>query len=177
MPVPVFTSGEVLTAANMNQVGLWLVKTQTIGTSVSSQAVTNAFSASYDNYLITVNGGTASTASSISLQLGSTTTGYYEGRPGINITNGAYVGNVTNNGASFITGQYTTTGKHMATTLTNPFLNTETRQFSQGFNMDTGSASLSYGLLNNALSYTGFTLFALAGTWTGGTIRVYGYRQ
>jgi hypothetical protein len=37
---PDFSSGAVLTAAQMNSVGLWLVKTQTVGTTVSSVAVT-----------------------------------------------------------------------------------------------------------------------------------------
>jgi hypothetical protein len=37
---PDFSSGAVLTAAQMNSVGLWLVKTQTVGTAVSSVAVT-----------------------------------------------------------------------------------------------------------------------------------------
>ena len=45
MSFPVFASGDVLNASDMNGVGLWLVKTQTIGTGVSSVVVTGAFSA------------------------------------------------------------------------------------------------------------------------------------
>ena len=48
---PTFSSGSVLTAAQMNAVGLWLVKTQTVGTAVSSVSVTDVFSSNYDNNL------------------------------------------------------------------------------------------------------------------------------
>jgi hypothetical protein len=76
---PDFTAGQVLTAAQMNQIGLWLVKTQTIGTAVSSVTVTGAFTADYHSYLIRVIGGTASTSLTLNLTLGSTVTGYYYG--------------------------------------------------------------------------------------------------
>jgi hypothetical protein len=39
---------------------LTLIKTQTIGTAVSSVTVTGAFSTTYDNYKIIVSGGVAS---------------------------------------------------------------------------------------------------------------------
>jgi len=77
MPVPVFTAGETLDASEMNAVGLWLVKTQTIGTGVSSVAVTSAFSTNYDTYRIVVSGGVATNTDVMRLTLGSTTTGYY----------------------------------------------------------------------------------------------------
>ena len=81
MTYPSFTSGEVLTAADMNAVGLWLVKTQTVGTAVASVTVTDAFSSTYDNYRIIYTGGAASTSCVLSLQFGiggtMTTTNYY----------------------------------------------------------------------------------------------------
>jgi len=40
--------------------GLTFIKSQTIGSAVSSVTVTGAFSATYDNYLITINGGAGS---------------------------------------------------------------------------------------------------------------------
>jgi hypothetical protein len=46
-----WASGEVLTAADLNAyAGLILVKTQTIGTAVSSVTVTGAFSSTFQNY-------------------------------------------------------------------------------------------------------------------------------
>ena len=57
---PVFSAGAVLTAAQMNAVGLWEIKTQTIGTGVASFEVTGAFSSDYDNYKIVINSMDAS---------------------------------------------------------------------------------------------------------------------
>jgi hypothetical protein len=73
-----WSSGEVLTAADLNAyAGLILVKTQTIGTAVSSVTVTDAFSSTFDNYRIIVGGGTQSASTTIEFRLGSSTTGYY----------------------------------------------------------------------------------------------------
>jgi hypothetical protein len=177
MTFPTFSAGEVLRAEDMNAVSSWLVKSQTIGAGVSSVVVTGAFSADYDQYVITLAGGTASTSNLISLRLGSTATGYFEGRPGVAIVGGAFIGNVTNGGAEFFVGQFTTTGKAMHTLLMNPFLATETRHFSQGYQQATTAVAYSAGILNDTTSYTSFTLAPLAGTWTGGTINVYGYKK
>ena len=157
--------------------GLVLVKTQTIGTGVSSVTVTGAFSSTYDNYVIAINGGTASTTGGITMQLGSTNTGYYEARPGVAISGGTYVGNVTNNGTAFNIGSYSTTGKQCFDTLLNPFNSTETVHFSGSYSNGTTQMNSSNGYLNNQVSYTAFTVAATSGTWTGGTIAVYGYRK
>jgi hypothetical protein len=176
-----FTSGQILTAAQMTTLqtntGLCFISSTTIGSAVSSVTVSGAFSTTYDQYVITVSGGTASTSNLISMTLGATATGYYEGRPGVTLVGGAFVGNVTSNGAQFFTGQFTTTGKYMNTIVVNPFLSTETKHMSQGYNTDTTAVSLSNGWLNNTTSYTAFTLAPLAGTWTGGIVNVYGYRK
>ena len=79
MPVPDFSPGEVLTAAAMDSIGLWLVKTQAVGAGVSTIVVSDAFSANYDNYLITYTGGSASTTMNLSLRLGTVTTTEYYG--------------------------------------------------------------------------------------------------
>jgi hypothetical protein len=181
MAIKTFTTGEVLTASDTNTYlansGMVYVTSATIGTGVSTVTVSGAFSATYDQYHIIINGGTASTSDFIAMTLGATTTGYYEGRPGIAIPGGAYAGNITNNGGNFFVGQFTTTGKSMSTVLANPFLATETRHYSQGFSTSTSSCAYSSGVLNNTTSYTAFTLAANAGTWTGGTVTVYGFRK
>ena len=71
--LPAFTTGQVFTAAaanNMANSGLTYVKQQTIGNGVASVTVSDAFSATYDNYKIVINGGATSAQTSISLQLG-----------------------------------------------------------------------------------------------------------
>ena len=58
--------------------GLRLVKKQTIGSGVSSVNVTSAFSATYENYKIIVNGGVGSATTAVAFKLGASTTTYNE---------------------------------------------------------------------------------------------------
>lgn len=51
MPVPSFSVGEVLTAANMNAIGLWLVKTHTF-TNQTSTDVLSAFPSDYQAFRV-----------------------------------------------------------------------------------------------------------------------------
>jgi hypothetical protein len=176
MPVPDFSPGEVLTAAAMDSIGLWLVKTVTIGSTVASVPVADAFSADYDNYLITVNGGAASTGNELRVQLGSTTSGYY-----YQLIYGAWANSAlaegNTNASNFpYTGMGTSSGLVMRCYLANPHRPTATRMSADYFGT-TSNAGILVGLINNTTQYTGFTLVANTGTWTGGTIRVYGYRS
>jgi hypothetical protein len=156
--------------------GLRLVKKQTIGTGVSSVTVTNAFSATYENYQIIVSGGVGSTSQAMALTLGASATGYYSsGR----IVTYAGVGsdNGTNNGSSWTFGAYSSVDTNSGNVfLRSPFLAKNT-----GFNSiyaDTvgsgGAAAAFQGVHDSAVSYTDFT-YTVAGTLTGGTIYVYGY--
>jgi hypothetical protein len=175
MTFPSFTTGEVLTAADMNAVGLWLVKKQTIGSAVSTAVVTDAFSSSYDNYLITVNGGTGSTTASMQLQLGSTTSGY---RTNYIYTswNSTVAGDGTSTGANYSRfGHGTTTSLFAYCVVINPNLAQNT-YFASSF-INTSDGGPANGMLANSTQYTGFTIIAGSGTYTGGTIRVYGYRN
>ena len=180
MTFPVFASGDVLNASDMNAVGTWLVKTQTIGTAVSSVTVTGAFSSDYDNYIVTVSGGAASTTNYGNLTLGSTSTGYY-----ILGYYGAYTvatlnGLIVNNGSNFgeccvgttndIEGYFYVGSPNLAKP-------THVRLFNAG-SATTGNVSSFYqGFVNNTTQYTAFTITASTGTFTGGTIRVYGLRN
>lgn len=154
--------------------GLQLVKTQTIGTAVSSVTVSSVFSATYDHYKIMVSGGTASTNVNIRLALGATTTGYsywiWERQTG------AFLSADLVNGA-FIQFGYGTTGfKNGSIEILNPFASDETI-FLNGAGVRTDAYVNVGGYLNNTTSYTDFTLTCSTGTITGGTIRVYGYRN
>ena len=64
MAVKTFTAGETATAADTNTYlansGLVYIKEQTIGNGVGSVTVSNAFSATYDNYVININVTTSS---------------------------------------------------------------------------------------------------------------------
>lgn len=161
--------------------GLELVKTQTVGTAVSSVTVTNAFSATYDRYLVTLSGGTCTTNRALNLTLGSTNTGYYSSFIYITYNSPTIIGSNNNGGSSFLDAAVVTVDSMTGRIeINNPFNAVRTDITWQ--HGGTGTASQAHysgsGFLNNSTSYTDFTLtMASSGTMTGGTIRVYGYRN
>lgn len=157
--------------------GLTLVKSQTIGSAVSSVTVTDAFSATYDNYLIVVSGGEGSGNNNTQMTLGSTTAGYYQSGYYVSMTGTALTGHNINNGSNW-SATYFSTGAHSGhINLQNPYLSKNTTMNSILIG-GTGYFIANYtGMLNNTTSYTAFTLTAAGGTMTGGTIRVYGYQN
>jgi hypothetical protein len=187
MPLTTYTAGEVLTASSLNanlsfaasSGALQLVKTQTIGSAVATVEVTSAFSATYENYLITVSGGASSASGNMRIILGATTAGYYQ-----SFVNAPYDGSAasvvaTNNGAIWTySGYATANGINMSVTLQSPQL-AKLTYISAPYNNGTTTAGVgsgqSNGFLNNSTQYTAFTISPASGTLTGGTIRVYGY--
>lgn len=175
---PDFVSGQVLTAAQMNQIGMWEIKTQTIGTGVASVTVTDVFSADYDVYDIMVVGGSASALSTARVTFGSTATGYYWGwwgwtyasaQVGQGAANATSFSYLVNAGANGIIGNFRVFNPFTAqvTTVAGVAPQLNTLEFGGGC----------AGFLNNTTSYTAFTITPGSGTFTGGTIRVYGYRK
>jgi hypothetical protein len=157
--------------------GLVFVKSQVVGTAVSSVTVTNAFSANYDNYFVTYSGGIMSNNTYISLRLDSVATGYYGSFIYADFTGGAPTQVNDNNNNSFVVvggGNVDSVG--MAITILQPFLASVTRVGAIGVHYGTRFGSYA-GLENSATSRSEFTIFTGAGTFTGGTIRVYGYRK
>ena len=174
---PDFTSGAVLTAAQMNSVGLWLVKTQTIGNAVSSVTVTGAFSADYDNYIVTVSGGANSIGgNALDLKLGSTVTGYYFSMIYSSWNAVVTAAGQANVGRIDYVGHAGTQGLNAFMEINSPFLakNTTVRASIQN---STNYGGTTNGFLNNTTSYTSFIIATTGGTMTGGTIRVYGMRN
>ena len=156
--------------------GLNLITTQTIGSAVATVEVTGAFSATYENYLITVSGGASSSSELLRMVLGSTVTGYYNVLVNTAFSGAAVSGASGNNAAlwSFI-GFGTSNGLNMAVNLQGPQLAKHTFMSATYVNPNGGSAGAVNGYLNNTTQYTAFTISPAAGTLTGGTIRVYGY--
>jgi hypothetical protein len=176
MTFPSFSSGEVLRAADMNAVGLWLVKTQTVGTGVSSVTVTDAFSADYYNYFLTYTGGTSSASANIELLIGSATTAYFSSLQFAAL--GGSTANATGqtNAGFFNWAGHTSSNRQVcAINVYNPFLSKNTSMTSL-FDNDT-DAGYTYGVLKDTNSYTSFILRASTGTFTGGTIQIYGYKK
>lgn len=159
--------------------GMTLIKTQTIGTGVSTVTVTDAFSSTYDGYLITVSGGAASATVNMGLQLGSTNTGYYSARiVGVFSTSQVQCG-TDNNGSAWTLGAVTANTINANYFIQDPFLTKVTKISGQYVTAVTnGDAGHMSGWLNNTTSYTAFTIFPSSPqTLTGGTIRVYGFQN
>ena len=178
MSYPSFSVGEVLTAADMNAVGRWLVKTVTVGTTVTTVPVTDAFSTEYDNYEIVFSGGSKSVSGTMNLQLGATGAGYYNTWYGRDYLNNP-VQNAGSNVATTSVGVEGTTNGMDATWFVNsPFLTRRTTYRGVTNSIQVGGYSYNFGgFVDNATSYTAFTLLVGTGTLTGGTIRVYGLRN
>lgn len=160
--------------------GLKLVKAQTIGTAVSSVTVTGAFSADFDKYLVSISGGAGSGNTGVNLTLGSTATGYYYAANYVAYTGSSGVFSGSNDTALKECIYASANAINCHVTINNPFL--AKRTF---FNYETSGAATSAvnlssrggGYLDNDISYTAFTITTVSGTLTGGTIRVYGYRN
>jgi hypothetical protein len=177
MAIKTFTTGEVLTAADTNTYlansGLVFVKSQTIGTGVSSVAVTSAFSSTYDNYRIVVSGGVGSALQAIAMIMTGSTASYYQILAYWTYALAAPSALSVNNGANWTYIGESGDSNTIAIDILNPN-NAKYTQFSGGYiGSVAGTVSGYHGV---ASAFTGFTL-SVAGTMTGGTITVYGYRK
>ena len=181
MAIKTFTTGELLTASDTNTYlansGLVFIKQQTIGNGVGSVTVSSAFSADYDSYQIVVSGGTSSGNFTTRLTLGSTATGYYFAGAYCtyaNVVSGSSGGNV----ASWLTTSNNTDANVLNVFLSQPFLAKPTVYSTNYYGVSSGDGAIALqGYLNNSTSYTAFTLTNSGGTYTAGTITVYGYRK
>jgi len=173
-------SAWVMIADTDSPPGLQLIKTQTIGSAVSSVTVSDVFSSEFDNYRVIVIGGTGSTAQGIHFSLGSSTTGYYGSA--LTVLHGSdSIGYIRSNNASawLDVGISTTAKNFVDVTVYEPFISTPTGMTHLGradYRTTGGSGTGGGGFHNVSASYTSFTL-SVGGTMTGGTIRVYGYRN
>jgi len=159
--------------------GLTLVKSQTIGSGVSTVTVTDAFSATYDTYLMTVSGGVASGNLALNLTLGATATGYYWVGSSQQYGSSTLTSTFINNGASFESVVYCSTNALSGQcVIDNPFATKRTMvRYEATGSSTTYFRNQAQGFLDNALSYTALTLTTSTGTITGGTVRVYGYQN
>jgi hypothetical protein len=159
--------------------GLTLIKAQTVGSAVSSVEVTSAFSATYDNYLITYTGGAGSAdAMDLSMQFGATTTGYAYSGFYQSTTSSTLTGYATNSTSALGFSTMSTLGASAEAFVSNPFASSRTSVASRGTPLISGDFRTDYaGRVENTTSYTSFKINSAGGTMTGGTIRVYGYQN
>ena len=172
------TGLELVTTATCSSGGTASGGVVTIGSTVSSVTVSNAFSTTYDNYVIMISGGVGSTDLNLRLTLGSTATGYYYGGMYAKYDGTASAFAAVANNTFWDIGYGSTNALSGKGELDSPFLAKRTVLRS----IATGTSTTYYmnnyaGFLNDATSYTAFTVTPSPGTITGGTIRVYGYRN
>lgn len=173
---PTFNSGDVLNASSMNAIGLWLVKSQTVGSGVSSVTVTGAFNADYDNYKVIYSGGVGSTGNNMRMNLGSAVTNYYGNIIYTTFSSATVLAITTNNGSSCTyvgggDGSFCT----MDVDVLSPFATKPTLVHSMY--QDQNAFGNSGYRLADSTSYSSFSIAPNIGTITGGTIYVYGYRK
>jgi hypothetical protein len=156
--------------------GLTLITSQVIGTGVASVQVTGAFSTTYDAYKIIVAGGAGSSANTgIRMTLGATTANYYYGIPVAVYSGGGFASLAGTNTTSWEVGSVNAASLNVNVELVDPFNAKITKMFAQVAKDTSGGSG--GGFLDNTTSYTAFTLTPVAGTFTGGTIYVYGYAK
>jgi hypothetical protein len=178
------TNGQVLTADSAEATGMkWanaaggltLIKTQTIGSAVSSVTVSDAFSSTYDNYRITVTGGTASgSGNEFYLTFGSTSSNYkytqlISGYSGTLLTFG--------NAAASNIQAFRVSANTQNTYIDVMGANLAKITGVTGVSTANGQFHQIYAVLDDTTAYTAFTFTMAAGTMTGGEIRVYGYQN
>jgi hypothetical protein len=167
------------TVALTSDLGLVLIKTQTVGSGVSIVEVTDAFSSTYENYRIIYTGGSSSTSQALGLQFGigstMTTTNYFGAAGYINLgaaawqlasdNPGSYAGNV---------GGGNKTSSYLMTYILMPNMAEHTAFHGPYILSDFGRMGTHSFAQLSATQFTSFRIICNTGTLTGGTIRVYG---
>jgi hypothetical protein len=155
------------------QAGLSLIKTQAVGSGVSSVTVTSAFSATYRNYRIIYNGGSSSGAV-INLNFVGSTASYFNTLVNATYATATPLASTTNNGSRWQFCGFSNASQQLVDLdVFSPFATTFSHM--SGSYVGGDDAGRTAGVHKVAASYTDFTLTPAAGTLTGGTIYVYGY--
>ena len=159
--------------------GLTLIKTQTIGSAVSSVSITGIFSSTYDNYLMTVSAGVSSTGTNIGLKMGTTATGYYTAGMYIAYNTTTITGESVQNFSSFFNAfNGCANSLNGQCEIFSPNLAKNTHVLYRNSNSTTTGTYQNYaGYLADTTQYTSATIAPSSGTLTGGTIKVYGYQN
>jgi hypothetical protein len=180
MTFPVFTSGEVLRAADMNAVGMWKVASGTLSLTTSASNVTGVFGADYKQYRLLLNVTARSTTNRVDMKylVGTTptSTNYYQSGIGADFSADATLYyQRSNNDAQFFG-----IGSSSITALSFDIYNPNKADFT----MHTGTilnANFSFpyivgGANRTTNQFTGFQLFTSTGTATV-EYQVFGYQN
>jgi hypothetical protein len=171
-----FVSGETLTAAAMNSIGLYHVKTQTISGTPTSVTITSAFSSDFDHYrIIGYSLDCSTTGDDIEMELGSGgshTSKYYGSTTSRKFNAGAVFTNYNNQPPMPIAFTSASAG------LPNIDVMLYAPQVAGYTTWSQSAGSLRGYDVNGCYfetdQFTSVTFEVTAGTWVGGEFRVYG---
>jgi hypothetical protein len=186
MSFPSFATGEVLTAADMNAVGLWKVGDAT-ATAQNRLNIPSCFSADYSAYRVVVTPITHSTAGNLIMRLssnGTDTSGASTSYTSRRNETDATLNSVVSFGAtSFFSPTFVNNTANSFASISfdiiNPFATTYTYVSGMSTRIDGGSNVIMVsfaGTLIDTTSYNGFSLVGNTGNITC-RVRVYGYRN
>jgi len=184
MAIKTFTDNTSLPASDINTYltnsGLVFVKQQSVGaTAVSNVVVTDAFSAAFDNYRVIFTGCTPSLIDSWRMMMGTGATNGHFGTLTYRDYNGATNGfiNANNAGSIYLTlNENGVNNTFVSIDVISPNLAARTGLMGSSFGRTQSQTCI--GNVFTTTQYTSFTILPdSAGTMTGGTITVYGYRK
>jgi hypothetical protein len=157
--------------------GLTHIRTVTIGSSVTTLSLTDVFSSTFDNYLITAAGGTAGGGGLVQIQIPGVTSGYKMTFLYANFNSAAQAVSGTNYSLIEYAGTIDgTNGISMELSVGNPNLPQSTTFSSNNAGNSNNYMGVMSARLSNPTQYTSINL-VFSGAVTGGVVRVYGYRK
>ena len=162
--------------------GLTLVKTVSIGSGVTSVTVTDAFSATFENYKVLTNIENASANNDVYFRLGGVSTNTYDRTRQlwfVASTTPGY-GAETAQTAGWWGVNRTGEGSDTVSEIFRPYIAKPTTVKSEAFYKDIAGQMqfrLHASIQRGDLSHTSLTLLVSSGTMSNGTIRVYGYNN
>jgi hypothetical protein len=164
------------------QGGLVLIGSATIGSAVSTITINNCFSSVYDNYKLSISGSIPSTGADMRLTPTAVT-----GTPavyGSSVYSRSYDGTIArygDAGSTYFTVGLVSALAYLDCEIQAPYVSSKmTVVYSRFVNSNggPGGANGMYnGFENSALTCTGLVMSLSSGTFTGGTISVYGYKK
>jgi hypothetical protein len=180
MPVPDFSPGQVLTAAAMDSIGLWLVGSGSLSLTTSATNVTGVFSSDYKNYRVLLNITARSTNNRFDMRYiaGTTPTSanYYQAGIGSDwATNATLYYQRSNNDNQYFFDTSSVRASY-AFDVFSPQTSNPTYHHGQTIATNSGFSYAFGGVQTGNLAFTGFQLFTSTGTATV-EYQVFGYRD
>jgi hypothetical protein len=182
---PIFSAGAVLTAAQMNQLGLFKVATGSLSTATSD--FVECFTGDYRNYRIVISNVAFSGTGDLYFRMldgttPSTTSDYFWAQNGLNILNANFTSNgngqalaytgISNNGANNLQIGAVVMDVH------GPLLEQRTLITSQAIGVVTDYYQRNgMSVHNRLLAYDGIRFFTNSAVTVTGNVTIYGYRD